>query len=199
MARIVGGDAAAGAAAIHEAIALAESSAEVRDDLRLQPWLAIGPVFLSEADTGRSLLDHALRTARERAAVGALPFILNLIARDEATTDRWAVAEATYREAIELARESDQQTALVFALCGLAWLQARRGRESECHACVAEALELSPRLGTKLLEVWATAALGELELGLGDATAPPSGSRTAAAAAGPRDHRRRPLARPRPR
>ncbi len=168
-ARIVGGDAAAGAAALHEAISLAESSAELRADLRLGPWLAIGPVFLREAGTGRALLDHALRTAREHAAVGALPFILNLIARDEATTDRWAIAEATYREAIELAREGGQQTALVFALSGLGWLQARRGREPECRACIAEALELSHRLGTKLLEVWATAALGELELGLGDA------------------------------
>jgi DNA-binding CsgD family transcriptional regulator len=168
MARIVGGDAAAGAAAIREAISLAESSSELRDDLRLQPWLAIGPIFLREAGAGRSLLHHALTTVRERAAVGELPFILNLIARDEATTDRWAVAEATYREAIELARESDQQTALVFALSGLAWLQARRGREAETRACIAEAFELSSHLGTKLLAVWATAALGELELGLGD-------------------------------
>ncbi len=170
VARIVGGDAAAGAAAIHEAISLAESSADLREDLRLQPWLALGPVFLREADTGRSLLDHALRTVRERAAVGALPFILNLIARDEATTDRWAVADATYREAIELAREIDQQTALVAGLSGLAWLQARRGREPECRACIAEALELSHRLGTRLLEVWVTAAHGELELGLGAVT-----------------------------
>ncbi len=169
MARVVGGNAAAGAAAIHEAISLAESSPELRDDLQLQPWLAIGPIFLREAGAGRWLLDHALRTVRERAAVGELPFILNLIARDEATTDRWAVAEATYREAIELARESDQQTALVFALSGLGWLQGRRGREAECRACIAEALELSSHLGTKLHEVWATAALGELELGLGDA------------------------------
>jgi DNA-binding CsgD family transcriptional regulator len=157
MAQIVGGDAAAGAAAIREAISLAESSSELRDDLRLQPWLAIGPIFLREAGAGRSLLHHALTTVRERAAVGELPFIMNLIARD-----------ATYHEAIELARESDQQTALVFALSGLAWLQARRGRETETRACIAEAFELSSHLGTKLLEVWATAALGELELGLGD-------------------------------
>jgi ATP/maltotriose-dependent transcriptional regulator MalT len=168
MARIVGGDAAAGATAVHEAISLAKSSSELRDDLRLQPWLAIGPIFLREAGAGRSLLDHALRTVRERAAVGEMPFILNLIARDEATTDRWAVAVATYREAIDLARESDQETALVFALSGLAWLQARRGREEECRAYSAEALELSSHLGTKLLDVWATAASGELELGLGN-------------------------------
>jgi DNA-binding CsgD family transcriptional regulator len=171
MARIVGGDAAAGAAAMRDAIALAESSAELRDELRLQPWLAAGPVFLREAGTGRWLLVHALRTARERAAIGALPVILNMVARDQATTDRWALAEGTYGEACDLARESDQQTALVFALSGLAWLHARRGREFECRACAAEALELSPGLGTKLHEIWATAALGELELGLGNIAA----------------------------
>ena len=95
--------------------------------------------------------------------------MLNLVARDQATTDRWAVAEATYREAIDLARESGQQTELVFGLAGLAWLQARRGRDRECRACAAEALALSRELGTRLQEIWATAALGELELGLGEA------------------------------
>ena len=109
MARILGGDAAAGADAMHEAIALAENSAELRNDLQLIPWLAVVPLFLREADTGRPLLEHALHAARARAAVGALPFVLNLIARDQATTDRLAVAEATYREAIDLARESGQQ------------------------------------------------------------------------------------------
>ena len=54
-------------------------------------------------------------------------------------------------------------------LAGLAWLQARRGREQECRRCAAEALRLSAELGTRLSEVWATAALGELELGLGEA------------------------------
>ncbi len=127
MARILGGDAAAGAESVHQATELAESSAELREDLRLIPWLAVGPLFLREAGTERSLLEPVLRTARAHTAVGALPFILNLIARDQATTDRWAIAEATYSEAINLARESGQQTELTFGLAGLAWLQARRG------------------------------------------------------------------------
>ena len=169
MSRILGGHAAAGAEVLHEAVALAENSAEVRDDLRLLPWLAFAPLFLREAGTGRSLLEHSLQTARARAAVGVLPFALNLIARDRATTDRWALAGATYQEAIGLARESGQQTQLAFGLAGLAWLQARRGRVTECRACADEALILSGGLGTRLFEVWATAALGELELGLGDA------------------------------
>jgi DNA-binding CsgD family transcriptional regulator len=168
MARVAGGDAAAGAEAIQHAIALAEGSAELRDDLQLLPWLAVAPIFLRDTTTGRKLLEHALQIARARAAIGALPFVLNLIALD-ATTDRWALADATYREAIGLARESDQQTDLVFGLSGLARLQARRGHEGECRASATEALALSDQLGTRLHEIWAVEALGMLELGLGEA------------------------------
>ena len=169
MARIAGGDAAAGTEAIQEAVAIAGASPEVRDDLQLVPWLALAPIFLREAGTGRALLDRALEVARERSAIGALPLVLDLIALDHATTDRWAVAEATYQEAIGLARETGQQTDLVFGLSGLARLQARRGHEHECRANVAEALQICDRLGTRLHEVWALEALGMLELGLGEA------------------------------
>ncbi len=169
MARVAGGDAAAGSEAIQQAVALADASPELRDDLRLIPWLAIAPIFLREAGTGRALLDRALEVARERSAIGALPLVLDLIALDHATTDRWAVAEATFTEAIGLARETGQQTDLVFGLSGLARLQARRGRETECRANVAETLDLCDRLGTRLHEVWAAEALGVLALGLGEA------------------------------
>jgi DNA-binding CsgD family transcriptional regulator len=169
MARIFGGDAAAGAQALHQAVTLAERSAALREDLQLIPWLTLGPIFLRQTGAGRPLLEHALRTARARAAVGALPFVLNLIARDQAATDRWAAAGATYQEAIALARESGQLAELTFGLAGLAWLQARRGREQECRDCAAEALGLARELGMGLFEIWATVALGELELGLGDA------------------------------
>ncbi len=169
IARVVGGNAAAGSEVIQEAVALAGASPELRDDLQLVPWLAIAPIFLREAGAGRVLLDRALEVARERSAVGALPLVLDLIALDHATTDRWALAEATYLQAIGLARETAQQTDLVFGLSGLARLQARRGRAAECRASVAEALQLCDRLGTRLHEVWAVEALGMLELGLGQA------------------------------
>jgi DNA-binding CsgD family transcriptional regulator len=169
MARVFGGDAASGTAAVSHAVTLAENSAELRDDLRLLPWLAVAPLFLRHGSAGRSLLGYALQTARSRAAIGVLPFALNLIARDQATTDRWAIAESSYQEAIDLARESGQQTEMAFGLAGLAWLHARRGREEEGRAAASEALELCRETGTRLHEIWATAALGELELGLGDA------------------------------
>ena len=168
MAAILGGDAAAGAEALHEAVALAEGTACLREDLRLIPWLTLGPMFLRQTGAGRPLLEHAVRMARRRAAVGALPFVLNLIARDQAASDRWAAAGATYQEAIELARESGQQAELTFGLAGLAWLQARRGREHESRACAAQALSLSHELGMGIHEIWVTAALGDLELGLGN-------------------------------
>ena len=169
MARTLGGDAAAGADALHEAISLAEGSAELRDELELIPWLTIGPIFLREAFTGRVLLEHALNRARDRSAVGALPFVLNLLAREQAMGDRCAIAESTYREAIALAHESGQLTELAVGLAGLAWLQARRGRADECRALADEALTLTRTLGIRLYEVWVTASLGELELGLGEA------------------------------
>ena len=171
MAHTLGGDAAAGAEALHAATALAERSPAIREDVDLLPWLALAPIFLRETSAGRPLLEDAMRVARERAAVGALPSVLNLVARDQATTDRWATAEATYREALALARESGQRVELVFGLAGLASLQARRGREADCRACAAEALELGEAVGMGTQAVWATAALGELELGLGDAAA----------------------------
>ena len=169
MARVLGDDAAAGAEALHRAIALADSAPELTDDVRLLPWLAFAPIFLRKANVGRSMLAEALQVARGRAAIGELPSVLFLLARDQATSDRWAIAEATYQEAINLARESDQRTDLGLGLAGLAWLQARRGREDETRALAAEAIQLSVELGARLNEVWAHAALGELELGLGDA------------------------------
>ncbi len=100
MALVLGGDAAAGAEALHRAVVLAADAPELHDDLQLLPWLTLGPIFLRGADVGRSALAQALHTARARAALGALPFVLFLLARDQATTDRWAVAESTYEEAI---------------------------------------------------------------------------------------------------
>jgi DNA-binding CsgD family transcriptional regulator len=171
MARIFGGDAAAGTESVSAAIAIAEDSAELREDLRLIPWLAVGPLFLRQSVGGRPLLEEALRMARASAAVGALPFVLCLVARERAGADRWPVAGAIYQEAIDLGRETGQQSDLSMALAGLAWLQARRGQEAECRACTGEAISLSRELGTGLCEIWATAALGDLELGLGHAEA----------------------------
>jgi DNA-binding CsgD family transcriptional regulator len=88
------------------------------------------------------------------------------MARDWATTDEWASAHAAYSEGIALARETGQGVALAFGLGGLAWLEARQGREKECRAHAAEGREACIRAGVVTHELWAVAALGDLELGL---------------------------------
>jgi DNA-binding CsgD family transcriptional regulator len=56
-------------------------------------------------------------------------------------------------------------------LAGLAWLEARQGREAACREHAAEASALCDELGVGLYGIWATQALGDLELGLGHAAA----------------------------
>jgi DNA-binding CsgD family transcriptional regulator len=167
MALVADGRGEAGAAAARRAVETLEQSDQVRDDPRLLAWAAIGPMWLREAQTGRDLLDRAFEHARGQAALGVLPFLLGLQARDQATTDQWPAAETSYDEAVRLARETGQRVELAAALAGLAWLQARQGRERACREHAAEATALCDELGIGLYGVWAIQALGDLELGLG--------------------------------
>jgi len=123
-------------------------------------------MYLRE-EKGRDLIDAAAARARDEAAIGALPLLLHHIARDQATTDRWPAAEASYDEAIRLSRETGQRIELAGSLAGLAWLEARIGREEACRAHAVEAATLCDELGARMYGVWAIQALGDLELGLG--------------------------------
>ena len=157
-----------GADQIRTAVALLTESGQLRDDQRRLPWLMLGPMFLRETDTGDELR-RVVHEARADAAVGALPSLLFHVARDDATTNRWARAEATYDEAVRLARETGQDTELAMCLAGLAWLRARLGREEQCRALVAESLPLSRSRDIHVARIWSLFALAELELGRGEA------------------------------
>jgi DNA-binding CsgD family transcriptional regulator len=167
MALVADGQGEDGAASARQAVAILEAAEELREDPALLAWAAIGPLFLREAETGRDLIEQAFARVRAQAALDSLPALLHLLARDQATTDRWSAAEAGYDEAIRLARETGQRVELAAALAGLAWLEARQGREMECRAHAAEAARLCDELGVGLFGVWAIQALGDLELGLG--------------------------------
>ena len=167
MALVADGQGEAGAASARQAVEILEESDELRDDPGLLAWAALGPLWLREAEAGRALIDRAFEQARAQAALGALPYLLHLLARDQATTDQWAAAETSYDEAIRLGRETGQRVEVAAALAGLAWLEARQGREATCREHAAEATELCEELGVGLYGVWAIQALGDLELGLG--------------------------------
>jgi DNA-binding CsgD family transcriptional regulator len=137
-------------------------------DPRLLALAAQGALWLREAERGRALVTRAIESARASAAVGALPFSLWIAGRDAATSDRLAVAIALYEEAIRLARETGQATALCAGLSGLACVEARLGRAEACREHAAEALAETAPLGLAFFRTWAFDALAELELGLGD-------------------------------
>jgi DNA-binding CsgD family transcriptional regulator len=167
IALVAGGQGEAGAASTRRAVEIMEASDELREDSGLLVWAALGPLLLREADTGRELIERASERVRAQAALGALPYLLQLLARDQATTDQWTAAEASYDEAIRLGRETGQRVEVAAALAGLAWLEARQGREVNCREHAAEATKLCQQLGIGLFGVWAIQALGDLELGLG--------------------------------
>jgi DNA-binding CsgD family transcriptional regulator len=167
IALVADGAGEAGAAEVRRAVSILEGSDELLDDPRMLVWAAFGPMWLREADVGRGLTERAFERARSGAAIGALPTLLNFRGRDQATTDQWPAGEASYDEAIRLARETGQRTELATALAGLARLEAQQGREAECREHAAEAAALCAELGLGLYSAWALQALGDLELGLG--------------------------------
>jgi DNA-binding CsgD family transcriptional regulator len=167
MALVFAGEGADGASSIRRAVALLEASDELRNDPSLVVWAAHGPLWLREAEAGRSLYERALELVRSRTALGVLPELLVHVARDWATTDEWTSAHAAYSEGIELSRETGQGVALGFGLAGLSWLEARQGREEEARAHAAEGREACVRAGVAVHELWTLAALGDLEVGFG--------------------------------
>jgi DNA-binding CsgD family transcriptional regulator len=130
-------------------------------------WAIQAPLFLRETRTARESIGRALASARERGVAGALPLLLQLVGRDAATTDRWPEARARYYESAEVAHHTGQPGEECASLAGLAWLEAREGREASCRAHAADALELARTYERGLHEAWALAALGDLELALG--------------------------------
>jgi DNA-binding CsgD family transcriptional regulator len=171
MALVFAGRGAEGADAFRRSVAIAETYAGLRNDPETATLLAMGPLYLRETDVGSDLVDSALEIARAHAAIGVLPRLLHRVARDDAGADRWSVAQARYTESLALARETRQETEIAGALSGLARLQARFGQEARCRATAEESLGLCAELDLTTYEIWTHAALGELELGLGNASA----------------------------
>ena len=137
MTLIFAGDPRSGIDSIRTAVGLAEEDKALRGETRLLSWLVMGPLWLRETGGGRAMIEEAIETARAQAALGILPWLLTRVARDHAASEDWASGAIEYDEAVRLARETGQQSELAVALAGLAWLEARQGRELECRAHAA--------------------------------------------------------------
>ncbi|QMW67261.1 AAA family ATPase [Mumia sp. ZJ1417] len=164
--RVIIGEGDAGAERIRRAVS-ASGTGDLVDDPRWRAWVLLGPMWLRESGEARALVEAVVTDAREQAAAGTLPFLLFHAARDDAATDRWTSAEAAYREAIALARESGQRTDEAISHAGLAWLLARRGREDEMRAEAEEAERQCVRSRLNFGRTWLRFAWGDLAAGLG--------------------------------
>lgn len=172
MGMIMKGDAEEGIGRIRRALAdAALDGAPDTDDDEWLTWLVRGHLWLRETGVTRSLLDTVVTRVRYRAAIGSLPYLLFHLARDDATTDRWAAAEANYREAVTLAQETGQRTDLGASLAGLAWLLARQGREGEARVTAGDGELACRHSRNNAGRVWLQFALGDLEAGIGNTEA----------------------------
>lgn len=167
LATVLRGEGERGMGHARRAVVIMETSDGLRDDPWLAGWATLAPMWLREAEAGRDLIQRASDQARRRGAAGNLPLILHVLARDQAATDSWAAAQANLDEAISLAEELGQRVELAAALAGLAWLEARQGKDAQCRQTAARAAALCSELGVGFYRVWTFQALGDLELGLG--------------------------------
>jgi DNA-binding CsgD family transcriptional regulator len=133
-----------------------------------QPFRPDGLVltWFEEYDLARDRLTRAIDGARAQSALGALPWTLVQLAELDFRTGRWASAFAGASEAVRIAEEVGQRTALTFSLAVLARIEAGRGREDDAAAHANRALELAHR-GVNAAVAFARSALGLLELGHG--------------------------------
>jgi DNA-binding CsgD family transcriptional regulator len=158
-----------GAGRIREAVLAARPDGPLPRDPQLAPLLVIGTLFLRESGTGRDLVRAVVDGLRRRTDIGRLPLLLFCVARDQATTDAWDDAEVSYTEGIALAREAGQTADLAICLAGLAWLEARRGREQGCRVHAEEARDICAERRLGVFSAWSLWALGELDLAAGRA------------------------------
>jgi DNA-binding CsgD family transcriptional regulator len=123
-------------------------------------------VWLEEHDKARETFARVIERAREQSVPSVLPYTLIGLAELDFRTGRWARAYANATEAVTLARETEQPVSLAFALACLARIEAAQGRDADCREHATEAFDLAEG-GAASVVVYAAAALGLLELGIG--------------------------------
>jgi len=171
MALILGGRGEPGAARLRRAVLAESATVALDEDPQWWPWLVAGTLWLREVGEGRRRIEQVLDRARRGVSLGVLPFLLFHAARDDATTNRWASAEAQFLEAIRLAEETGNVTDRAVSAAGLAWLLSRQGRVVECRAHADAAAELCRANQVHLGSAWLLYALGDLESGCGNPVA----------------------------
>ena len=150
-----------------EAMALIDATPELRDDVRLAALVGVPATFLRAERAGYQPLVRAVARARERGAVGVLPFGLFYLGMGALGSPRWAEAAAHFEEALRLAGETGLRVDAVAVLVGLARLEARRG-DAAASDHARTALGLAREFGMPFFEAGALHAQGDVAWERGD-------------------------------
>jgi DNA-binding CsgD family transcriptional regulator len=130
--------------------------------------LSIAYLASEEVDRARVVLGRAVEGARQRSAIGIVPFRLSSLARFEFWQGRWASALAMVHEAIRLADDTGWISERPSSLAALARIEAVTGHPEEARAHAMEAIEASEAMAAGTYRAFAQIALGVLELTAGD-------------------------------
>jgi DNA-binding CsgD family transcriptional regulator/tetratricopeptide (TPR) repeat protein len=130
--------------------------------------LSIAYLASEEVDRARVVLGRAVEGARQRSAIGIVPFRLSSLARFEFWQGRWASALAMVHEAIRLADDTGWISERPSSLAALARIEAVTGHPDEARAHAMEAIEASEAMAAGTYRAFAQIALGVLELTAGD-------------------------------
>jgi DNA-binding CsgD family transcriptional regulator/tetratricopeptide (TPR) repeat protein len=160
---ILAGRVARGTQLVREALGAHDLSMNTR---RLA-WAGEAALQLGDPATARRFFTRLVAELREQDAAGLVPVGLQWLALAEAADGRLAAATARSREGLRLAGDAELTNCRCHHLAILAWTAALRGRTDECRAAADDVFRIAETNGLGLPVQIATAALGELELGLG--------------------------------
>lgn len=145
-----------------EIAAIDPLGSEMADQLSLV--ISLARLCSEDTDRAAELLERAVAGARERSAIGPLPFRLGRLAWVYLWRGRWSAARASAHEALQLVESTGWANERPSSLATLARIEAVMGLAEECRQHVAESVEGAERMGGRPYIAYAHAALGLLEL-----------------------------------
>jgi DNA-binding CsgD family transcriptional regulator len=157
------------AATVVRALALQPASEHRR--VLAQPRFAVAAEYLAwtgEFERARDELEALLRRSSELGDESSRPLVLVLLGHVERELGALETALTRALEGQDASEQAGQRTALAHNLALEGLVESQRGRVEPARAAAKRALALVPATGGRGAELVATAALGHLELTLGD-------------------------------
>jgi DNA-binding CsgD family transcriptional regulator/KaiC/GvpD/RAD55 family RecA-like ATPase len=162
---IVTGEAGEGYPLLQECQATLDSTDSIWTRVQLIQ-VAIVFLWLEEYERARQSLERFIADARAANAFGALPYALCHLSEVDFRMGRWSAAYTGAFEGAELAAALGQDSAHIYGLACLAWVEAGLGDEINCRSHLDTAMKLFGPLGVTIF-AYSLAIRGLLDLGLG--------------------------------